>query len=68
MVQHGVPAAKARACLADTGAVDALERHLSDGARRFNVNETPFFVINGTHAAGVYDWPALEAAIHAAGG
>lgn len=66
-VQHGVPATKARACLADVKAVDVLGRHIADGVKKFGVDQTPFFIINGIPAKGVNDWAALESALKAAG-
>jgi protein-disulfide isomerase len=65
--QRGVPEAKARACLADPKATDAISKQLADAQARFNVDSTPTFLINGTKADGAYDWATLEPALKAAG-
>jgi protein-disulfide isomerase len=65
--QRGVPEAKARACLADPKATDALSKQLNDATSKYNVNSTPTFIINGTTASGAYDWATLEPALKAAG-
>lgn len=63
VAQRGVPGAKARACLADTKAVDLIGKHITDGVRKYGVNQTPFFIINGVPASGVNDWTALDSAL-----
>ncbi|PXA84091.1 protein-disulfide isomerase [Nostoc sp. 3335mG] len=65
--QRGVPEAKARQCLADPKATDAITQQLSDAQSKFNVDSTPTFIINGSKADGAYDWATLEPQLKAAG-
>jgi protein-disulfide isomerase len=65
--QRGVPEAKARQCLADPKATDALTKQLNDAQSKYNVDSTPTFIINGTKADGAFDWATLEPALKAAG-
>lgn len=65
--QRGVPEAKARACLADPKATDAISKQLADAQAKYNVNATPTFIINGSPVANAYDWATLEPALKAAG-
>ena len=64
--QHGVPAAKARACLTDTAAIQRIEE-IGAAADAIGVSGTPTFSINGSlvHA---HEWAELEALIAKAGG
>lgn len=64
--QRGIPAAKAQACLSDSAAMDEVGKTMQDGQRRFNIDSTPTFVVNGEVAAGAHDWPTLKAAIDGA--
>jgi protein-disulfide isomerase len=66
--QRGVPEAKARACLADPKATDALTQQMNTAQSQFNVDSTPTFIINGSKAEGAYDWATLEPQLKAAGG
>jgi protein-disulfide isomerase len=65
--QRGVPEAKARQCLADTKAIDAISKNLQDAQAKYNIDSTPTFIINGTKADNVFDWATLEPALKAAG-
>jgi protein-disulfide isomerase len=65
--QRGVPEAKARQCLADPKATDAISKHLQDAQAKYNVDSTPTFLINGSKADGAYDWATLEPLLKAAG-
>jgi protein-disulfide isomerase len=65
--QRGVPEAKARQCLADPKATDAITQQLNDAQSKFNVDSTPTFLINGSKADGAYDWATLEPQLKAAG-
>jgi protein-disulfide isomerase len=65
--QRGVPEAKARQCLADPKATDALTKQLNDAQSKYNVDSTPTFIINGNKVDGAYDWASLEPALKAAG-
>ena len=66
--QRGVPEAKARQCLADPKATDALTKQLNDAQSKYNVDSTPTFIINGSKVDGAYDWATLEPALKSAGG
>jgi protein-disulfide isomerase len=65
-VQHGVPAEKAKACLADAAAVQRLEE-IGAAADASGVSGTPTFSVNGSlvHA---HEWAELEPLIAQAGG
>jgi protein-disulfide isomerase len=65
--QRGVPEAKARQCLADPKATDAITQQLNTAQSKFNVDSTPTFIINGNKVDGAYDWATLEPALKAAG-
>jgi protein-disulfide isomerase len=65
--QRGVPEAKARACLADKGALDTLSKHLKTADELYQINGTPTFVLNGKKLDNVDDWAKLEPALKAAG-
>jgi len=65
--QRGVPEAKARQCLADPKATDALTQQLNDAQSKYNVNSTPTFIVNGSKVDGAYDWATLEPALKSAG-
>lgn len=59
VAQRGVPAARARACLGDGKAIDAIVARANKAQRDWNVNSTPIFIVNGKRVeAG--DWAALE--------
>ena len=69
--QRGVPEAKARACLNDAAALDALTKSAAKANADYNVSSTPTFILNGapvqlspTGAA----WPQLEAVLKRSGG
>lgn len=63
---HGLPLARARACLGDA----AERKRLADGAdaawNQPGFPGTPDFLINGKQVDGVDGWPKLDAAIAAA--
>ena len=63
--QRGVPEAKARACLADAAAIDALGKQMQDAGTRFNISGTPTFIINGG-SVGSLEWADLKARLDAA--
>ncbi|HMJ94006.1 MAG TPA: thioredoxin domain-containing protein [Allosphingosinicella sp.] len=64
--QFGVPAARAKACLADQAALDRLGG-MAEAAGALGVTGTPTFFING-NMAPVNEWPALEPLLRQAGG
>lgn len=63
--QRGVPETKAKACLADTKAVDALGKHMQDNTTKFNITGTPTFVLNGD-VLGTAEWQDLKPKLTAA--
>lgn len=65
--QHGVPTAKARACLADQKAIDLVAKNTDAGAAKYQIRSTPTFIVNETVAQGAYDWATLEPVLRAAG-
>jgi len=63
--QRGLTEDKARACLADTKALDRITQGMRDGEAK-GVNGTPSFFINGQKVDAI-TWPQLEAALKTAG-
>ncbi len=66
-VKAGVPRARALACLADRAGVDAIVAQSAAAEKAYTIAGTPTFVVNGVVADKVYDWPALEPVLRAAG-
>jgi protein-disulfide isomerase len=64
--QAGLPAARARACLADRAGLERLGQ-IGEAAVNLGVQGTPTFFINGSNI-GVQDWSSLEPLIRRAGG
>jgi protein-disulfide isomerase len=62
---RGVPEAKARACLADSAAIDAIGKQMQDAQTKFNIDGTPTFIINGS-SVGSLEWKELKAKLDAA--
>lgn len=65
--QRGVPAAKAKACVADAKAIDALVALTDKGVREFKVQGTPTFVINGVTQENTSNWETLKPKLMDAG-
>jgi protein-disulfide isomerase len=66
---HGIPAAKASACLADKARAERLVAVTADSANRLKVDSTPTFMINGTtvdYSAGPSAWSVVRARLDAA--
>ena len=63
---HGIPAAKAQACLKDQRAATALMKIVQSGTD-LGVKGTPTFFINGKQVP-VYDWVTLQQSLKEAGG
>ena len=63
---HGLPLAKARACLVDTAAQDRLIAIRNDAMTNYKLEGTPAFGINGVPVPGVFDWTNLEPKLQAA--
>ncbi|MBC7985487.1 MAG: thioredoxin domain-containing protein [Sphingomonadaceae bacterium] len=55
----GIPEARARECLADPSAIQALQRLSETGRQEHNVQGTPTFVING-EVETANTWPAIK--------
>ncbi len=64
--QQGVPEAKARACLADQKAGEAIAKMNADAVNQ-NLPGTPTFIINGKVVPNTASWDRLEPALQAAG-
>ena len=58
--QRGIPEEKAKACLADAKAIDALVAMTDKGVREFKVQGTPTFVINGVTQENTSNWELLK--------
>jgi len=65
MMQRGMTADKAKACLADTGATERLSKQLVEGQQK-GVDGTPTFFVNDVKVEGPR-WIDLEPALKAAG-
>lgn len=63
---RGVPAVRARACLADVKAIDAIVARAGEAERDWHVESTPTFIVNGK-AVQAADWATLEPLLRAAG-
>lgn len=65
--QRGVPEAKARACLADPKAYDAIAKLTDDAGQKYQVAGTPTFIVNGQVAQNVNGWEQLKPILKNAG-
>lgn len=65
--QRGVPEAKAKQCLADQGAIDALVKSNETAQKEYSIPGTPTFILNGKVLENTGTWPQVEAALKAAG-
>ncbi|MGK6318903.1 DsbA family protein [Sphingomonas sp. DT-204] len=65
--QRGVPEAKARACLTDQKAIDALAKVTNDAGASGLVTGTPTFILNDKPVEGVVAWSQVEPALRNAG-
>ena len=66
-VKHGVPAAKAKQCLANLPSVDRLVQMTSDTTEQHpDFKGTPGFLINGGLVKDVASWDGLEPQLKAA--
>lgn len=63
---HGLPAAKAQACLADAGERTRLGAQADAAWNRPGFPGTPDWLVDGVEQTGIDGWPKLEAAIVAA--
>ncbi len=64
--KRGVPAEKAKACLASKSGNEALQKIYSSAADQYHIPGTPAFILNGMIVADVVDWKVLEPKIKAA--
>ena len=67
VAQHGVPAARAKACLADPKALEAVAKQADTANSKYALQGTPTFIVNGKVAPNVFDWATLEPILRAAG-
>lgn len=65
-MQRGLPADKARACLADTKLVESLAASVERDTAKYNIAGTPTLLMNGTKL-DVTTWPALSEQLKNAG-
>ena len=63
---RGIPTDQARACLADSAAMQRLAEVTQTAAGENEVTGTPTFFVNGARVEGL-DWSAVEAALQRAG-
>uniref|UniRef100_UPI0035CACC8E thioredoxin domain-containing protein n=1 Tax=uncultured Sphingomonas sp. TaxID=158754 RepID=UPI0035CACC8E len=66
VVKHGLPLAKANACLADRKSLDALVARTDAANKSYAIASTPTFLLNGVAQANVFDWATLEPLLRAA--
>lgn len=64
--QRGIPEAKARQCLGDQAAIEALAKLTETASKSGKVTGTPTLYLNDERVQ-VGDWPGVEAALKAAG-
>jgi protein-disulfide isomerase len=67
LVKAGLPAVRAKACLADRKGVDAIVAQAAAANKAYTISGTPTFVVNGVVADKVLDWAGLEPVLRAAG-
>ena len=65
--QRGIPAEKAKACLADPEGVKTLEKIAKVATDEFKISGTPTFIINGQVVPNVTTWADLEPELKKAG-
>jgi protein-disulfide isomerase len=65
--QRGVSAAKAKACLTDQAALDALGKVSEQGQAQFKITGTPTFIINGQVVPDANTWEGIEPLLKSAG-
>lgn len=64
---RGIGSEKAKACLADKSAIDALGKISERGTNEFKITGTPTFLINGSVVPETATWELLEPKLKAAG-
>ena len=67
VTKHGIPLAKAHACLGDVKAIQAIAKSADAANARYAIPGTPTFIVNGKIAKDVFDWKALQPILTAAG-
>ncbi|MDF0486761.1 thioredoxin domain-containing protein [Sphingomonas sp. H39-1-10] len=65
--QRGVPEAKAKACLADGKALEAIAKQTDAANQKYNITGTPTFIVNGKVVPNAAAYEQLEPALKAAG-
>ena len=66
--QRGVAEDKARTCLADLKAAEALAAHVEKANAQYSIQGTPSFLLNGTLLPDTASWDALDKRLVDAGG
>lgn len=64
---RGISADQAKACLADVPALEKLAQGTDTYAKKYQVNGTPTFALNGNKLDGVNSWSTLEPVLQRAG-
>lgn len=65
--QRGLPEPRARQCLTDPKAIQAVADRYQAANQQYNVSGTPTFILNGRKLDNVGDWAQLQPALKAAG-
>ena len=65
--QRGISEDKAKQCLADSKAADALVAKVQEGAKQYDITGTPTFILNGKVVDGVASWELLRTKLTEAG-
>lgn len=65
--QRGVPENKARACLSDKDALTKLSQNLQVADQKYQIHQTPTFILNDKVLDTAENWETLEPALKAAG-
>ena len=65
--QRGIPADKAKACLADPEGVKTLQKLVNVANEEYKISGTPTFIVNGQTVPNVTTWADLEPELRKAG-
>lgn len=65
--QRGIPDAKVRQCLADTGETEKLQKMNEKANQDYTIPGTPTFLLNGKMLENTVAWEQVERALKAAG-
>jgi protein-disulfide isomerase len=64
---RGVGKEKAKACLSDSAAIDAIGKMTTEGQKTFEITGTPTFIVNGSVIRDANTWEGLEPYLKKAG-